>query len=65
MGRLFITVGGEESDNRGAEVGLWVEVILRVSLEVILHNLLRQKSSLSVESHRPGAEGPESKQKAA
>ena len=22
MGRLFITVGGEESDNRGAEVGL-------------------------------------------
>ena len=45
MGRLFITVGGEESDNRGAEVGLWVEVILRVSLEVILHNLLRQLGS--------------------
>ena len=22
IGRLFITVGGEESDNRGAEVGL-------------------------------------------
>ena len=41
IGRLFITVGGEESDNRGAEVGLWVEVILRVSLEVILHHLLR------------------------
>ena len=32
--------GGGESDNRGVEVGL-VEVILRVSLEVILHNLLR------------------------
>ena len=42
IGRLFITAGGEESDNRGAEVGLWVEVILRVSLEVILHHLLRQ-----------------------
>ena len=45
IGRLFITVGGEESDNRGAEVGLWVEVILRVSLEVILHNLLRHSST--------------------
>ena len=42
IGRLFITAGGEESDNRGAEVGLWVEVILRVSLEVILRKLLRQ-----------------------
>ena len=41
IGRLFITVGGEESDNRGAEVGLWVEVILRVSLEVILRKPLR------------------------
>ena len=41
IGRLFITVGGRESDNRGVEVGL-VEVILRVSLEVILHHLLRQ-----------------------
>ena len=42
IGRLFITVGGRESDNRGVEVGL-VEVILRVSLEVILHHLLRQE----------------------
>ena len=42
IGRLFITAGGEECDNRGAEVGLWVEVILRVSLEVILRKLLRQ-----------------------
>ena len=41
IGRLFITVGRRESDNRGVEVGL-VEVILRVSLEVILHHLLRQ-----------------------
>ena len=43
IGRLFITVGGRESDNRGVEVGL-VEVIPRVSLEVILHHLLRQSS---------------------
>ena len=42
IGRLFSTVGEEECDNRGAEVGLWVEVILRVSLEVILRKLLRQ-----------------------
>ena len=49
IGRLFITVGGEESDNRGAEVGLWVEVILRVSLEVILRKLLRH-----LDSHPPG-----------
>ena len=48
IGRLFITVGGGESDNRGVEVGL-VEVILRVSLEVILHHLLRQLGS-----HSPG-----------
>ena len=48
IGRLFITVGGRESDNRGVEVGL-VEVILRVSLEVILHHLLRQLGS-----HSPG-----------
>ena len=41
IGRLFITAGGEESDYRGAEVGLWVEVILRVSLEVILRKPLR------------------------
>ena len=46
IGRLFITAGGEEGDNRGAEVGLWVEVILRVSLEVILRKLLRQKACL-------------------
>ena len=49
VGRLFITAGGEESDNRGAEVGLWVEVILRVSLEVILRKLLRHLGS-----HPPG-----------
>ena len=52
IGRLFITVGGGESDNRGVEVGL-VEVILRVSLEVILHHLLRQLGS-----HFPGEGGP-------
>ena len=46
IGRLFITVGGRESDNRGVEVGL-VEVILRVSLEVILHHLLRQLCVMS------------------
>ena len=51
IGRLFITVGGGESDNRGVEVGL-VEVILRVSLEVILHHLLRQLGS-----HSPGEGG--------
>ena len=51
IGRLFITVGGRESDNRGVEVGL-VEVILRVSLEVILHHLLRQLGS-----HSPGEGG--------
>ena len=48
IGRLFITVGGGECDNRGIELGL-VEVILRVSLEVILHHLLRQLGS-----HSPG-----------
>ena len=51
IGRLFITVGGGESDNRGVEVGL-VEVILRVSLEVILLHLLRQLGS-----HSPGEGG--------
>ena len=51
IGRLFITVGGRESDNRGVEVGL-VEVIPRVSLEVILHHLLRQLGS-----HSPGEGG--------
>ena len=51
IGRLFITVGGRESDNRGVEVGL-VEVILRVSLEVILLHLLRQLGS-----HSPGEGG--------
>ena len=51
IGRLFITVGGRESDNRGVEVGL-VEVILRVSLEVILHHLLRQRRR----TRRPGRE---------
>ena len=51
IGRLFITVGGRESDNRGVEVGL-VEVILRVILEVILLHLLRQLGS-----HSPGEGG--------
>ena len=51
IGRLFITMGGRECDNRGVEVGL-VEVILRVSLEVILHHLLRQLGS-----HSPGEGG--------
>ena len=50
IGRLFITVGGRESDNRGVEVGL-VEVILRVSLEVILHHLLRQTHSQRAATH--------------
>ena len=49
IGRLFITVGGGESDNRGVEVGL-VEVILRVSLEVILHHLLRHIFNLRCRS---------------
>ena len=49
IGRLFSTVGGEECDNRGAEVGLWVEVILRVSLEAIPRKLLRHLGS-----HPPG-----------
>ena len=51
IGRLFVTVGGGECDNRGVELGL-VEVILRVSLEVILHHLLRQLGS-----HSPGEGG--------
>ena len=54
IGRLFITVGGRESDNRGVEVGL-VEVILRVSLEVILHHLLRQAHSKSCFLGQPAA----------
>ena len=41
IGRLFITVGGGESVIIGVLKWGWVEVILRVSLEVILHNLLR------------------------
>ena len=45
---LFITLGWGGENNRGAEVGL-VEVLLRVSLEVILHHLLRQLGS-----HSPG-----------
>ena len=50
IGRL--SLWGGESDNRGVEVGL-VEVILRVSLEVILHHLLRQPSHrLSLASAR-------------
>ena len=41
IGRLFITVGGERVIIGVLRWG-WVEVILRVSLEVILHDLLRQ-----------------------
>ena len=48
IGRLFITVGGERVIIGVLRWG-WVEVILRVSLEVILHNLLRQLGS-----HPPG-----------
>ena len=42
IGRLFITVGGGRVIIGVLRWG-WVEVILRVSLEVILHNLLRQE----------------------
>ena len=45
IGRLFITVGGERVIIGVLRWG-WVEVILRVSLEVILHHLLRQRRSL-------------------
>ena len=40
IGRLFVTVGGESVIIGVLRWG-WVEVILRVSLEVILHHLLR------------------------
>ena len=42
IGRLFITVGGGKSVIIGVLRWSWVEVILRVSLEVILRKLLRQ-----------------------
>ena len=48
IGRLFITVGGERVIIGVLRWG-WVEVILRVSLEVILLHLLRQLGS-----HSPG-----------
>ena len=48
IGRLFVTVGGERVIIGVLRWG-WVEVILRVSLEVILHHLLRQLGS-----HSPG-----------
>ena len=48
IGRLFVTVGGERVIIGVLRWG-WVEVILRVSLEVILHHLLRQLGS-----HPPG-----------
>ena len=51
IGRLFITVGGERVIIGVLRWG-WVEVILRVSLEVILHHLLRQLGS-----HSPGEGG--------
>ena len=52
IGRLFVTVGGESVIIGVLRWG-WVEVILRVSLEVILHHLLRQLGS-----HSPGEGGP-------
>ena len=51
MGRLFITVGGESVIIGVLRWG-WVEVILRVNLEVILLHLLRQLGS-----HSPGEGG--------
>ena len=44
IGRLFITVGGESVIIGVLRWG-WVEVILRVNLEVILHHLLRQRAT--------------------
>ena len=44
IGRLFITVGGERVIIGVLRWG-WVEVILRVSLEVILRHLLRQDAT--------------------
>ena len=44
IGRLFVTVGGERVIIGVLRWG-WVEVILRVNLEVILHHLLRQLGS--------------------
>ena len=41
IGRLFITVGGGKRVIIGVLRWGWVEVILWVSLEVILHHLLR------------------------
>ena len=52
IGRLFITVGGERVIIGVLRWG-WVEVILRVSLEVILLHLLRQLGN-----HSPGEGGP-------
>jgi len=42
IGRLFITVWGGKRVIIGVLRWGWVEVLLRVSLEVILHHLLRQ-----------------------
>ena len=49
IGRLFITVGGERVIIGVLRWG-WVEVILRVSLEVILHHLLRHIFNLRCRS---------------
>ena len=46
IGRLFVTVGGESVIIGVLRWG-WVEVILRISLEVILHHLLRQYHTLT------------------
>ena len=46
IGRLFITVGVGERVIIGVLRWGWVEVILRVSLEVILHHLLRHLSTV-------------------
>ena len=49
IGRLFVTVGGESVIIGVLRWG-WVEVILRVSLEVILRKLLRHYSTFKAGS---------------
>ena len=56
IGRLFITVGGERVIIGVLRWG-WVEVILRVSLEVILHHLLRHCAAQSAALHAPRCDG--------
>ena len=54
IGRLFITVGGESVIIGVLRWG-WVEVILRVSLEVILLHLLRHSARRSNRQRPPAA----------